>query len=124
MCRNDTFYFREVFHNYLIRDEIASSNLKKDAATAKVLMADTEYLFMVIMPGRVIESATGQVVRDTVQWQFDIEELFPAETLNMSAASVIERDEDVSGVLILVSVLLIILSGLMWYRNRIVSKNG
>lgn len=124
ICRNDTFYYREVFHNYLIRDEIASSNLKKDTATAKVLMADTEYLFMVIMPGRVVESATGQAVRDTIQWQYDIEELFPAVSLNMSAASVIERDEDVSGVLILVSVLLFLLSGLMWYRNKIVRKKG
>ncbi len=121
-CRNDTFYYQEDFFNFLIHDEISGSDLKKDSATAKVLMADTEYLFRTILPGRVLESSAGQILKDTVQWQYDIEQLFGRRTINMSASSRIERDEDVAGALMLIAILILAVSLLLWIRNKSLTR--
>lgn len=124
MCRRDTFYYHETFLNFLIRDELSGSNLNKDTATAKVLMADTDYLFQMIFPGRILEASTGQVLNDTVQWQYDVEQLFHKQEFVMEASSVIDRDEDVSGVLMMIAALVLAISALLWYRNKSLSRAG
>jgi hypothetical protein len=124
ICRGDTFYYHEIFFNFLIHDEIAGSNLKNDTATAKVLMADTDYQFNTILPGLALESSTGQTLKDTVQWQYDIEQLFDKHTIMMSAAGVIDRDEDVGGAILMISVFIMMIAALLWIRNKVIRRNA
>lgn len=119
--RHDTFYFREHFFNFLLRDEVDSSSIRKDTAMVKVLMADTEYEFKTIMPGLITYAGIGESARDTALWQYDIESLFHRRTLSMTTFSCIHRDEDITYIIYLIAALLLAIAGLMIYRNRVVS---
>lgn len=92
--RNDNAYnYSEDFSNHFVIQDIQNSDLKNDLATAKVLLADVEYQFVVVMPGKIVETNANQFHMDTAAWSYDIEQLLNRQNFQMHVNSTVERND-------------------------------
>lgn len=101
----DTVYYHEEFSTDLLMKEVEASELRKDHPTAKVLLADTHIDFLTILPGRVTTALAGDFSQDSIAWSYDVERLFANKSFVMSAQSSVARQEELSWILLAVSLL-------------------
>ncbi len=99
--------------------EIERSDLKNDLPAAKVLMADTRFEFITIMPGKIDSINLGTFDQQTATWVFDIEQFLQKESVLMRVHSITARGEWQIWPLLLISILLFIIAYLFRLKNKI-----
>jgi hypothetical protein len=102
----DSLFYREEFFTAILTDEVAATELKNDRATAKVLLADTQFEFVTLLPGRILTSSSGDFHQDSTWWSYDIEQLFNNRSFSMAAHSTIAREEELLWIVGLIAVLM------------------
>lgn len=111
--------FADKFSTEFIRQDIAESDLKDDLATAKVMLADLEYSFYAIFPGRISESSSGEIRGDTTVWKYDVEQLLHHDRFEMTAVSVVDRADGLIWYVFLIGCLLTTIAVLLFVKTHL-----
>jgi len=117
--KNGQFTFTEDFQTQFIRDEIAQTDLKDDRATVRVLMAELQYRFITMLPGKITSSSSGQFHVDTCEWHYDVEQLLTTASLKMTAQSELQRQDHFLWGYLLAGVMLITIGILIYIKLQL-----
>jgi hypothetical protein len=115
----DEFQYQEEFFSAILHEEVERSDLKNDAATAKVLLADTQFDFVVKLPGRIITVNAGDFDKDEARWKYDIEQLFNHTSFAMEAKSTTARDESLIWVFFLIGIMILFIGVLLLIKSKV-----
>lgn len=117
--KNNSYNYTEDFSANFVTQDIQNSDLKSDMATAKVLLADVEYQFVVIMPGKIIETNANQFHLDTASWNYDIEQLLSRPVFHMNISSSVERNDNALWSLAVVAVIVLAIAVLIKLKFKL-----
>lgn len=114
----DEFQYREEFYTALVIEEVKKSDLRNDEAAAKVLLADTQFDFVTVLPGRMLSVNTGEFDKNEARWSYDIEQLFKHPSFVMEARSSIARNEALIGAVFLIGLILLVMGVLLLIKTK------
>ena len=113
--------FREQFSNHFLMDEVQGSMVRQDTAAAKVLLADTQFDFKILVSGKMVRVNIGEFDRNSAWWRYDIEELYSHEFMVMEAVFSVERRDTIAyvgffigGILVVIALLFLLKYYLAW----------
>lgn len=118
----DEFQYQEEFFTSILQEEVGKSDLRNDEATAKVLLADTQFDFVANLPGRIVSVNAGDFNKDEARWTYDIEQLFKHSSFVMEARSSIAREEALVWVVFLIGLMLMIIGVLLLLKSKFAYK--
>lgn len=120
----DEFQYQEEFFSAILQEEVGKSDLRNDEATAKVLLADTQFDFVTKLPGRILSVNAGDFDKDQARWTYDIEQLFKHTSFTMEARSTIVREETLIWAVFLIGLILMAIGVLLLIKSKLGYKQN
>ncbi len=111
--------FENKFLTNLVRKDVEVNGLQNDFATAKVLLADLQFSFYTILPGRITESSSGDIRQDTTVWTYDVEQILHHDYFEMSATSMVDRQDGTIWYLFFTGLAMTGISVLLFIKARV-----
>lgn len=120
----DTVFYHEIFSTVFLTGEVAASDLKNDLPAAKVLLAETEFDFLTVLPGKVMAAASGDFSQDSIRWNYDVERMFANASFVMTAQSSVARQEELIWIVYAIGIMMSMIGVLLLIKSHIARRRA